>query len=409
MSDVAAILAWGAQVNDTVHAYEALVEARWDLEAVLRDLDDVAAAVGQLTAAVEQVARQTEALRADLAAARDQVGVWDRIGAQWAQDRDQERADMAQMLRTVAELTEKVQAVGGMVQVVTEVADATNLLALNAAIEAARAGDAGRGFAVVAEEVRGLAQRTKTATGEAMTVLQAVTAATEATQAALRRAEGRVTDNAGRQAAMLRDLAATAQQWSQWLPQLETALEAVVEQRRALESLAGHSAAVQAALHRTGDAFGQATRFLAAAVDRADGERQRLLATASSLALADVLRVAVTDHRLWRYRVYRAWVEGTPIDPRQAGDFHGCRLGRTLDGLDASTRRDPRYADVVARHQAFHAATADLATRLGRGEERDPAAFGRWLDLGREVSRTLEDWAAAVDAGAEGSRQHALG
>jgi aerotaxis receptor len=81
--------------------------------------------------------------------------------------------------QAVNDLANSTQSIGSVADVITSIAEQTNLLALNAAIEAARAGEQGRGFAVVADEVRSLASRTRQSTEQIHQIIASLRAGAE--------------------------------------------------------------------------------------------------------------------------------------------------------------------------------------------------------------------------------------
>lgn len=87
--------------------------------------------------------------------------------------------------QSMLELDERVKQIREMVDMISGIADNTNLLALNAAIEAARAGDQGRGFAVVADEVRKLARDTSQQTTNIRDIMNELVAAAERSRKAV--------------------------------------------------------------------------------------------------------------------------------------------------------------------------------------------------------------------------------
>jgi methyl-accepting chemotaxis protein len=96
------------------------------------------------------------------------------------------RDRVASIAAEIAALSDRTEQIGDITATVNQLADRSNLLALNAGIEAARAGEHGRSFAVVADQVRGLAEQSKKATGRIESILSEVR---EATLGAVRASE----------------------------------------------------------------------------------------------------------------------------------------------------------------------------------------------------------------------------
>lgn len=153
------------------------------------DTDQVAAAVNELSATVQEVSNNTSLAASSASSANEAAEQGRSVVQQTVASIGKLADDVVSTGLVVQSLADSSTQISSVVQVIQDIADRTNLLALNAAIEAARAGDQGRGFSVVADEVRQLAGQTQKSSQEIVTTMAKLRA--DADQAMTVMAEGR--------------------------------------------------------------------------------------------------------------------------------------------------------------------------------------------------------------------------
>lgn len=291
----------------------------------------IAAASEQMVQTIEQIDEYSKNISEEAESVRSTTKVGVHAATKAAEGMKSINAavqESARRVNTMSELSRRIEKIS---EDIKTIADQTNLLALNAAIEAARAGTAGKGFAVVAGEVKALSGKTRESTEEATRIIEDIREETRNISSSMQTSLEAVAD--GILAVENTALKMTDIQEGMDQVTLNTSniARTIGEQKMA-------SADVAHGVQDVANASSDAVESLSGMVDLMDNVETLVSAQISSLADMNisrkVIKLAQSDHVLWKKRLANMVVGRDGLDPDELANHHSCRLGKWYDKVD---------------------------------------------------------------------------
>ena len=234
-------------------------------------LSEAATAMNEMNATVQEVAKNAGSASTASAETKQKAEAGAQVVEKAVHSIEQVHQMSLELKDDMAQLNEHAQDITRIMNVISDIADQTNLLALNAAIEAARAGEAGRGFAVVADEVRKLAEKTMASTNDVGNAIKAIQESTAKSMTGVDNAVERISEAnelASRSGRALGEIVATVEATGDQVNAIATASE---EQSAASEEINQSIVQVNDMSRQTAEAMAEAAKAVSDLAAQAQG------------------------------------------------------------------------------------------------------------------------------------------
>jgi len=318
-------------------------------------VEGIAASSQEMTATIEDISNYVEASNRTTAesivVANQSI---DRISKSFEQVEASSEASKS-VREIMNRVNQEAKKINEMVGIIKGVADQTNLLALNASIEAARAGEHGRGFAVVADEIKKLAESTKEQVEFINTTVGSLTKEINNTDVALKQAnesfaEGKqeMTDALGALDTVREGLGGIGDSFSEISANIEQQTAASEEMASSIMVVNEKTTVLKGETQKTGQAFNSVSKML-------NSVRLESLDLVDALDLKTQVEVCISDHLIWRWRVYNMLLGYERLNEGDVGTHKDCRLGKWCATCDRSNSQlDNLVKHMDAPHDLLH-------------------------------------------------------